>query len=272
MHEQSWFVTLTYDDDHLPPTGSLEPPHLRDFWKRLRERLFREFWDQRPWLNWREARRDWPGISYYACGEYGPQTDRPHYHAILFGCDFPDRVQHRYDDAGRPVFLSEFLTDTWQNGNVEFTGFSAATAAYVSGYVQKKVESQNDPDYYLRYDPETGELHQLVPEFSRMSRRPAVGRRWIEKYWREVYPRDEVVVNGFPQKPPRYYDRWAEQRHLDKDGRETCPGGCFPHLEALYEAKLNRWDPDRDDSPEKLEAKRKIHEARLGLKPGKTKL
>ena len=238
MHQQSWFVTLTYDDDHLPPVGSLHPPDVRNFLKRLRK--------DRP-----------PGtVSYYLCGEYGSQTDRPHYHAILFGHPFPDRVHHRDDDAGRPVFVSPYLNLVWGLGNAEFTGFSSATAAYVSGYVQKKVESQNDPDFYLRYDPETGELHELVPEFSRMSRRPAVGRRWIEKYWREVYPRDEVVVNGYPQKPPRYYDRWLEQHHP----------------EVAYEVKWNRWDPDRDDSPEKLEAKRKIHEARLSLKPGKTKL
>lgn len=121
------FVTLTYDDEHLPNNGSLNPKDLTDFWKRLRKNLVNEYHDGRK-------------IKYYACGEYGDRTKRPHYHAIIFGLD-------NYSDLDRQI-----LIDSWSkcdplrfDKNLKKSGMLPVCRediAYVCGYVQKKLSGE----------------------------------------------------------------------------------------------------------------------------------
>lgn len=66
QHEKACFLTLTYDDRHLPTDFRVHKEHLQKYFKRLRKN------DKRP-------------FKYFACGEYGDMFGRPHYHAILFG-------------------------------------------------------------------------------------------------------------------------------------------------------------------------------------------
>lgn len=237
----AWFVTLTYNDEEMPANGSLAPRDTQLFWKRLRK----AFPDQ--------------SIRYYLCGEYGETTQRPHYHAVLLGARFPDMSHLRGGGSDR-VWTSGTLTDLWSHGLTEFSAVTWASASYVTGYVRKKVLQSQDPDHYTRYDPETGELVDLVPEFARMSRRPAIGLRWLQKYWEDVYPRDHVTVNGVKMKPPRYYDRAFE------DERHTFPGITLKERrQLLYEVKYNRWDPDLEVTPEILANRETNHEARTAL-------
>ncbi len=234
MHEHAWFLTLTYTDQELPDNGSLDPQHIRAFFKAMR--------------------RDAPAqtISYYACGEYGDRTQRPHYHAVLFGVDFLDRSIIRHS-GGAPVWRSETLDSYWSHGLSEFGTVSAASAAYVAGYVRKKVNKRVYPDAYVRVDDETGELVDIEPEFARMSLKPAIGRRWIEKNWRDVYPRDSVVIDGFEGKPPRYYDKWLEAHD--------------PEMAMVVRGQ--RIDAQEELSPYTRKAKEKIHEAQVSLFQGR---
>ena len=64
-------------------------------------------------------------------------------------------------------------------------------------------------------DEDTGELRHRKPEMLKASNRPAIGSEWLEKYWDQVYPRDEVIMEGFKMKPPKYYDDWMEKYHPD---------------------------------------------------------
>lgn len=120
---------------------------------------------------------------------------------------------------------------------------------YTASYVRKKVRQKDDPEYYDRVDPKTGEIVRLEMEFARMSRRPAVGRRWIERYWSDAYPRDFVLFNGRPQKPPRYYDKWMEENQP----------------EIMEEVRYQRWKDAEQIGDEKLIMKEKVHRARVGL-------
>jgi hypothetical protein len=58
---------------------------------------------------------------------------------------------------------------------------------------------------------ETGEVFEVTPEYATMSRRPGIGAGWYEKYKGDVYPSDEVIVNGHSCKPPAFYDRMLER-------------------------------------------------------------
>lgn len=242
MHESqtrppAYFATLTYAPENLPENGSLVPDHTRDAFKRLRRRVGRR-------------------VSYYLCGEYGETTNRPHYHAVLFGAGLLDRtlIDTRH---GAPVWKSELLEDTWRHGLTEITPLTYGAAAYVAGYVRKKVRKQDHPEYYDRVDPLTGEIVQVEQEFARMSRRPALGREWIERYWTDVYPRDFVVVNGFPMKPPRYYDKYMELPDQK--------GGSEERREVFELVKLKRLENLEEVADDKLIMKRKVHEAKTKL-------
>lgn len=244
MHDAAWFLTLTYSEEEIPQYGSLYPTDLQRFFKNLR--------------------RDYQAgsVRYYACGEYGEVTQRPHYHAVLYGPHFLDKHFLRSAD-GLDVWRSQTLEDYWPHGHSEFGTLTSASAAYVAGYVRKKVSKRVNEDAYLRVDDETGELVELEPEFARMSLRPAIGRTWLEKYWQDVYPRDAVVVNGREFKPPRYYDRVMSEPC--KPDVPCFAGGCDVHQEIMMEVSQKRIDEAEAQSAYTLEAGEKIHQARIGL-------
>lgn len=202
------FVTLTYNNEHLPPDGSLDYTHFQLFMKRLRKHFVPtcpvkksvdpEFHEQFMFEH---------GIRFYMCGEYGDKNRRPHYHAILFNCTFDDKVKWRKTKTGFYQYVSKTLTNLWGYGNAEFGDVSFKSAAYVARYIMKKVDGDPAAMHYCDIDPETGEiLAELKPEFSQMSRNGGIGKRWIMRYFDDVYPKGEVVVDGRSRKAPRYYD------------------------------------------------------------------
>ncbi len=190
MHEaqlqaENSFITLTYDDAHLPVDGSLNKHHFRRFVKRLRGRLY--------------PRK----IKYFHCGEYGEKFSRPHYHACVFGFGFPDKVFYK-EAGGERLFVSEFLADVWRHGFCTVGDVSFCSAGYVARYCLKKINGPLKDDHYWRSDEVTGECFQVEPEHSSMSN--GIGEEWFRQFSSDVFPRDEVVTRGFPSKPPRYYD------------------------------------------------------------------
>lgn len=186
MYDENCFVTLTYDDEHLPHPNSLHLPHLQTFLKDLRE----------------HARRQGRYFRYYACGEYGERFHRPHYHLCLFGYDFRDKIllgkRH-----GLPIWRSPLLEAKWNKGRSEIGTVTFDSAAYVARYIMKKVHGPAAIDHYKN----------RVPEFTTMSRgnrnariKGGIGFPWLEKWQTDVFPRDSVIVRGMPTRPPRYYD------------------------------------------------------------------
>lgn len=191
LHNLNCFITLTYDDKHLPHDGSLRYKDFQQFMRYLRKR----FPDNT--------------IRFYMGGEYGSTTFRPHYHACLFGIDFQDREIHSVSDSGHEVSTSKVLSSLWKHGFASVGDFTFQSAAYVARYVVKKVVgSKSDVrKHYEAINLETGEVFDRVPEFNRMSLKPGIGRPWLDKYLSDVYPHDRVVVDGVPTKPPKYYDK-----------------------------------------------------------------
>lgn len=191
MHEHNCFVTLTYDDDNLPENGSLRYRDFQLFMKRLRKRFGSD-------------------ISFYAGGEYGETTWRPHFHACLFGVWFPDSIFFCKSPSGERLYRSALLEKLWPFGMSSIGAVTFQSAAYIARYCMKKVTGDAAKDHYTRVLP-TGEIVELEPEFARMSLNPAVGKRWFDKYLKEVYPRDFVIVNGKKVKPPKAYDEWLKR-------------------------------------------------------------
>jgi len=141
---------------------------------------------------------------FFHCGEYGEQLGRPHYHACLFGFDFPDK-----DIAivnGKKVKFSESLNKIWGKGYCTLGDVTFESAAYVARYIVKKVSGKNADWFYKEIDFETGEYTEKQPEYVTMSRKPGIAFNWFDKYKKEVYPSDSIVINGKEMKPPKFYD------------------------------------------------------------------
>lgn len=183
LYVKNAFLTLTYDDAHLPENGSLSKRDLQLFWKRLRKSLGNE------------------RIRYYACGEYGSKLSRPHYHAIVFNYWPSDAKLFSYR-GGESYFVSDALAHLWPFGFHTVAHVSFASAAYVARYVMKKINGDAAEEHY----------QGLVPEFTVMSRKPGIAKDWILDYMNDVYPHDFCVINEKMKcKPPKYYDKLYDE-------------------------------------------------------------
>lgn len=182
LYEDNCFLTLTYDNDHLPPDLSLNKKHFQDFMKR-----FRKFAEPRK-------------IRFFHCGEYGELYGRPHYHAIIFNYDFQDKVLYKQTGSGSNIFISESLINLWPFGYSSIGDVTFDSAAYVARYIMKKVTGDDAEDHYKGREP----------EYITMSRRPGIGTDWFNSFSNDVYPRDIVIINGKKVAPPKFYDRLYE--------------------------------------------------------------
>lgn len=200
LHEENAFITLTYRAENLPADGSLCKEDHQRFVKRLRERY--------------EGRR----IRYFLCGEYGSDCSRPHYHALLFGLDFVDKV-FWCKSGENQVFRSPELEKLWTAGFSWVGSVSWQSAAYVARYCLKKLNGEKAAEKYLKdVDPESGECRYLEPEYVVMSRRPGIGRGWYERYKADC-GKDFLTHEGKKFRIPRYYDGILEVEDVDEFNR-----------------------------------------------------
>lgn len=177
------FVTLTYNNENVPFTEdeytgefgalTLDKRDLQLFFKRLRKYFGNK------------------EIRYYAAGEYGTTTYRPHYHAIIFGLsleDFPDRSPRGRNELGQIHYSSGVLERLWSNGFVVLADVSWQTCAYVSRYVQKKVYGGHN---FL------GDTFGCEPEFSVMSRRPGIAGYYLQEH-PAFFETSKIFTQGRP--------------------------------------------------------------------------
>jgi len=191
FYDASVFVTLTYDELHLPRSLSLEYQDFQAFMKRLRRRL-------RGVTECPDGRQ---AIRFFVGAEYGSAYRRPHYHAILFNCHFPDSVRLWNGDS-----RSTIAEGLWQKGAVVVGDFTQERAAYVAGYTVEKRYGQAAVDHYEDVvSPATGEVFARRPEFCQMSRGPGIGAWWYERYRQDLYKGYLTDGAGQRCKLPRYY-------------------------------------------------------------------
>lgn len=192
MHRDNCFVTLTYDRHHLPDHNFLDRDVVPDFIRDLRKRIS-------------------VPIKYFQAGEYGEKFSRPHYHLLIFGWK-PDDLKFYKREHGSTLFTSAFLERVWGRGFCPIGEVEFKSACYVARYATKKITGKLAEKHYEYVNPLTGEVLMRPPEYATMSNRGGLGRSWLEKYFDEVYPNDEVLVNGRLVTPPRFYDKILEVR------------------------------------------------------------
>lgn len=172
LHLVKKFITLTYADSHLVwknGTSQLHKAHLQLFFKRVRRAGYR--------------------LRYYAVGEYGSKTYRPHYHVLLFG-DVPENV----------------IRDSWWYGQVHIGQVSEASVMYCLGYMV------NGKGYQMQIKRER--------PFALMSRRPGLGANYLSPSmmtWHKSDYKSYAIVEGQKRHLPRYYrDKIFNKRQIRK--------------------------------------------------------
>lgn len=189
------FITYTYDEKNLPYTKdgrpTLRKKDLQNFHKRLRKDI---------------SKTEKPQIKYYACGEYGSHTQRPHYHSITFNLP--------------PIYFRRAgvrLLDLWRHGHIRIDEVNEATIAYVTKYITKQLKFKDDSD----------ETRQ--PEFSLMSKK--MGANYLTKNIVDYYSEHElpylIKEGGVKQIMPRYY----KDKIYTEDQRERIAEKSLKHIE-----------------------------------------
>jgi len=231
MHEHNSFITLTYDDAHIPLDKSVHKEELQKFFKRQRKLI--------------------GPFRYFACGEYGEKKNRPHYHAIIFGYDYPDKTLLSVKN-GNALYTSPTLAKAWKKGFHTIGHVTFESAAYVARYVMKKHKhDKREPETAVDMhnaitDRETGEIYEIEPEFCLMSRGSkksgtrGIGYTWLDKFTSDT-DKDYITINGMVMSLPKYYDALLEEKNPEEMlKRKQTRLKNFDHENSTYERLLVR--------------------------------
>jgi hypothetical protein len=202
MHPQNCFITLTYDDEHLPEDYSVHVRVLQLFMKKLRKKY--------------QPKK----IRFYSCGEYGPENLRPHYHSILFNHDFNDKIFYKKTPQSNNLYTSKSLEQIWGFGFCTTGDVTYQSAGYVAQYVMKKITGERALTHYLRSHPVTNSVVKVEPEFSLQSRRPGLASTWFDKYKNDCFPSDFLVIDGKQRRVPQFYSLKLQEEELTKIKRK----------------------------------------------------
>lgn len=232
LHTANCFVTLTYARNELPQHGSLSHREYQLFMKRLRKAHA-------------------TGVRFYMCGEYGPETQRPHYHACLFGIDFPDKQPTKKSHSGHQMYESKTLDQLWKHGKATIQDLVPETASYCARYIMTKPLGESAKHAHEHLDTETGEIIKKRPEYAAMSLKPGIGAQWLNLYRNDVYKHDYVIARNIKRRPPKFYDRKQEQHNPAQ----------FEQLQ--HQRELNARKTYADQTPERLAVRETVHKAKI---------
>jgi hypothetical protein len=164
------------------------------------------------------------GVRFFACGEYGEKSLRPHYHVLLLNKDFVDKKSVS-SGSEYTLYTSALLSKLWTYGTHVIGDVNFESAAYVARYCTKKITGPSAEKHY----------NGREPEFLVMSRRPGIGTGYLDKYHSEMYTHDNIIINGIPSSLPRFYDTKYASRN------DTCEARLAV-LKIARRRKLNRSD------------------------------
>lgn len=227
MHKRNCFVTLTLREYQ----ESLDHSQWQRFAKRVRKKL--------------------GPFRFFMAGEYGEERGRPHFHALLFGLDFDDKVYLGKSPGGSKLYRSDMLSELWGLGYCSVGDATFESAAYVARYVMKKMTGAVAEEHYCG----------RVPEYSKCSTGGRSGRRgigfsWFARYGKsDVFPDGNVLVHGVRCAAPRYYRKLL---------REQAPLRHRVLEHERGEVRDARWRADFPDNS-RLRAKAAVTDARLGM-------
>ena len=259
------FITLTYNDAHLPGFGTCPGAHYprHDVFKYHGGELPYDQVDfangpplhMRDWqLFLKRLRRQCPEpLRFLHSGEYGEKNRRPHFHSLIWGEDFhrDRKILRNATPTKDALYVSPTVEAAWTcpscrepNGFHTIGTVSFASAAYTARYALKKVFGEGELERVPHVvDKATGEAVPIHP-YSTWSRRPGLGREVYDNHRDEIYARDSCIlqVDGKSRhfRVPRYYDRLLGQDDPD-------------FLEYVQQARVERAKKHKTDPRDEIE-------------------
>lgn len=208
MYDENSFLTLTYDDEHLG-VNKLDYTDFQEFIKKLRDRILAD--KIHGWTSMNNAERsayrkefreelEKIRISVFCTGEYGTKGKRKHWHALVFNYRPSDLVAHKTNHNGDTVYTSDTLNALWGKGFVTVGNITLESAGYCAKYATKSLEHGHDG------------CHEFTP-LSRKSNKNAIGKKWLEAYWKNVFDLGYVDHDGKHLPIPRYFKKWLQKNH-----------------------------------------------------------
>lgn len=220
LYDENWFLTLTYDDAKFSSgvaPRSLDKQHLKDFVISMRK----------------YCAYNGASFRFFACGEYGDEFERPHYHMSIFGlsssllgiADDDEVIQtrkrglydngrivrcenSRVDSNGNFFWQSPVISDRWRYGNHQIYRANRETFQYVAGYTVKKLSGDRAKAWL--------DSGRVLPYFAQS--RPSIGFPWFERFGRtlaqtngEKLVNDSVSVGDITWRIPRIMMKWFER-------------------------------------------------------------
>lgn len=217
-YDNNYFVTITYDEEHLPQPneiidnngitwyndgtwtgGTLVPEHLTQFIKNVRQIMKRNYNED--------------GIRFMACGEYGTEGARPHYHIIFFNLNLPQETFYNTRIINKEIYWQNTVIErAWNKGISNISQATWNTIAYTARYITKKINGEYSEELYHANGKEK--------EFMRVSRMPGIGQNYYDKHKEEIYKNDSITIKNkkgiVTCKPPTYFDRLYEKEFPDE--------------------------------------------------------
>lgn len=227
LEAQRWknncFITLTYNEQHLPKDKNLHKEDIQDFLKRLRKKY--QGVQPREWYKRSSGETfiEYP-IRYFYSGEYGPEKLRPHFHIGIFNWKPDDLKFLKFNEHGDPMYTSEKIKKLWSitdlDGNKNEIGFHTVedmnyyTAQYIGRYTAKKCFGMDD---------EKIKSKGLKPEFIETSRRGGLAYHIIENKdeWEKMKRNYGFFIKDKSQKlklkkiPQFFKEKWKKEDIFD---------------------------------------------------------
>lgn len=276
-HVFSSFLTLTIDEDHMNENFEICKADMQLFMHRLRKHVLRKHGIK---------------IRYCYVGEYGDTTKRAHYHAVIFGESFvEDRREVEKSHTGCRQWESPTLNKLWGKGRCTIGDVTIQSAEYLGRHNIKKIRGEMAKDHYKYVHPVFGSVHQRIPEFFEMSRRPGIGFDHWQQNKNTLIVRDSVVVtrskgaistvgSGFGQMQgkkqastreamvPKYYDKLLKRENPEAleaiKAKRKAKAGYQKKLLAK-ESLPEKSQRQIDNTPERLAVREQCKKAKLEL-------
>lgn len=217
MYDQNCFITLTYSDENL---GNNKLNYIEDFQpfiNRLRSKIFNDFmkknfgegyWSSLDPKQQKEFRKEHKNeiektrISVFSTGEYGEKGKRKHWHALIFNWRPSDLLFKFSTSRGDKNYSSASLDLLWGKGDTITGDITLESAGYCARYAAKKLCHGRDGE------------HEYVP-VSKKSCKNAIGKAWLEKYWKTVFELGYVEHEGTKHSIPRYFEKWFKKNKIE---------------------------------------------------------
>jgi len=251
MHEDNCFITLTYSDENLGD-NKLDYSDFQLFIKRLRYHIHTDYVGKDYWeslneieqKNYRKEHKDALEkirISVFCTGEYGKESKRKHWHALIFNWRPKDGIHFKTSSRGDQIYTSSVLDNLWGKGHTNFGDVTIESASYCARYAAKKLSHGWDGEH--GYEP-----------ISRKSSKNAIGKSWLEKYWKNVFDLGYVHHDGVRHGIPRYFEKWFKKHKPE----------LFDKF--VFRVKAARLEIMVDQAAKNEDRIKKINEKRSGLK------